>query len=431
LPSSNNRPQRLLIIGLDGVPFSMIKGFAESGIMPSTGALLAGGFFKQMRSSAPEVSSVAWSSIITGTNPGRHGIFGFTDLADNSYRLKFPNFNDLREEPFWESACGKSVIINVPSTYPVKRMNGVHISGFVSIDINKSVYPPSIIPQLEKLDYRLDVDSEKAHKDLDLFLEDLDKTLTARIKAAEFLWDYTDWQCFMLTFTGTDRLMHFLYDAYQDRSHRYHQDFVNHFRRIDEAIGEIVSKTGGNDLIIMLSDHGFERLEKNVYVNKLLAEAGFLNFKSGTAPALENIDPGARAFALDPARIYLNRKGIYPQGGLGPDEVESCLSDLESFFSTLQLNGRRLIKHIYRRDQIYSGPYLERGPDLVLIAERGFNLRGSMNFQRQNGNSPFTGKHTYDDAFIFVSDGQAAAGLPQEPSVTDAGRLIRSLVADD
>ena len=154
---------KTIIIGLDGVPYDMIKGFAETGIMPNAAELINQGVFKKMQSSIPEVSSVAWSSIITGENPGQHGIFGFMDLFDGSYKIRFPNFSDLKAPPFWDQQPGQSVIINVPSTYPVREMNGVHISGFVSVDFEKSVYPKSLVPRLKDIDYSLDDDSQKAH----------------------------------------------------------------------------------------------------------------------------------------------------------------------------------------------------------------------------------------------------------------------------
>ena len=53
-------------------------------------------------SSIPEISSVAWSSAITGVNPGKHGIFGFTDLAKGSYITTFPNYLALKAPAFWE-----------------------------------------------------------------------------------------------------------------------------------------------------------------------------------------------------------------------------------------------------------------------------------------------------------------------------------------
>ena len=83
---------KTIIIGLDGVPFSMIEGFAQTGVMPNTKKLIDAGVFRKMLSSIPEVSSVAWSSMITGKDPGGHGIFGFMDLMEHTYRMTFPNF---------------------------------------------------------------------------------------------------------------------------------------------------------------------------------------------------------------------------------------------------------------------------------------------------------------------------------------------------
>jgi len=407
-----------VIIGLDGVPFDMLRDFAENGVMPNTGELISQGIFKKMQSSIPEVSSVAWSSIITGKNPGEHGIFGFMDLFPNSYKMRFPNYNDLKSRPFWEQWEGKSVIINVPSTYPVRKMNGVHISGFVSIDIGKSVYPSSLIPKLKELDYRLDVDSEKAHKSMELFLSDLDKTLDARIESYRCLWDSQDWKIFMLVFTGTDRLMHFLWDAYDDKEHKYHGLFLDHFRKIDEVIGEINSKLGKNDLLFLLSDHGFERLDKDVYINYILRENGFLLFRDGQDISFKNISYGTKAFALDPARVYLNLKDKYPCGTVKQNERDDVLAELEELFDSLKVDGRKAIKNIYRKEHIYSGLWLENAPDLILVATNGFNLKAKVNSQTLADKGVFTGKHTQDTAFLVAKSMDKEITVPDHPSVS-------------
>ena len=417
---------RTIIVGLDGVPFDMLKTLAQSGVMPNTAQLIDRGFFTPMRSSIPEISSVAWSSIVTGTNPAEHGIFGFVDMVPGSYKLSFPNFKDLQAKPFWESCPGQSVIINVPSTYPVRQMNGVHISGFVSIDINKSVHPPSLLGELQKLDYRLDVDSQKAHTDIDAFLEDLDKSLQARIEAYRYLWDTYDFQAFMLVFTGTDRLLHFLYSAYDDPNHAHHDFFLDHFRTIDRAIGEIAGKLTEDDSLIMLSDHGFERLEADIYVNALLAREGYLSFRPNRDPAPAAMDSATRAFALDPARIYLNRKGKYPAGGLADEDAEACLRDLEDLFSSWEIQGRKVVRDIHRKEDVYAGPHLDRASDLILIAEKGFNLKGSMASKDVVSEGPFTGKHSYPDAFLLVGDAEKLGDFPDQPTVTDAGKFIKS-----
>lgn len=415
---------KTVVIGTDGVPFEMIEDFARTGVMPNTARLIADGTFKQMHSSIPEVSSVAWSSMITGANPAEHGIFGFMELHPNSYRMRFPNYSDLKAPTFWEKCEGKSIIINMPATYPVRPMNGVLISGFVSIDINKSVYPADLVGILQDFDYRLDVDAQKAHQSMDLFLQDVEATLQGRIKAYRYLWDYCDWNTFMLVFTGTDRLLHFLWNAYEDAQHRHHKAFVDHFRKIDEVVGEIAGNLNDDDLLIMHSDHGFERLDHEVFVNYLLAQNAFLQFKQDTDPAFENICPGTKAFALDPSRIYLNLRGKYPCGSVDPADAETILEQIEDLFTELEIEGRKVIRDVYRKEDIYTGPYIESAPDLILVAERGFNLKGKIGSDSLYSKGIFTGKHTQDTAFLLLKGPYDPAKLPQVPKVSDISRLI-------
>ncbi|MDD5454422.1 MAG: alkaline phosphatase family protein, partial [Candidatus Ratteibacteria bacterium] len=356
------RNGRLIIIGLDGVPYGLISGLAKENIMPNMGGIIRDGVFRQMSSSIPEVSSVAWSSIITGKNPAEHGIFGFTDFPHGTYRLSFSNFKDLKAPVFWNDPPKPSVIINVPSTYPALPLNGVLISGFVAPDLEKGVYPSSFVPYLKENDYRIDVDSGKAHKSFDLFLNDLDKTLDSRKKIYEYLWKKEKWQIFMLVFTGTDRLMHFLWEAYEDKSHKYHTHFTEHFKKIDGIIGEIVKKCGDNDSIIFLSDHGFEKLEKDVNINFLLKKEGFLKFTPGEKENFSSIDYQTKAFALDPARIYINLKDKYPRGKVEQKEKDKIIEDLKVLFASLEYNGKKVIKKLFRKEEIYSGPLLEHAP---------------------------------------------------------------------
>ena len=418
--------RRVIIIGLDGVPFGMIKDFADNGVMPNTARLIEDGIFKQSCSTIPEISSVAWSSMITGKNPAQHGIFGFTDLHDGTYDLKFPNYRDLKAKPFWEEWPGKSVIINVPATYPVRPMDGAHISGFVSVDINKSVYPQELIAQLERMDYRLDVDSRLAHSSMDSFMADLDKTLDARIRSYRYLWDNTQWQTFMLVFTGTDRLMHFLFEAYEDKIHKYHNCFVDHFRKIDTAIGEIAQQASDNDLIVMLSDHGFEKLDKDVYIAHFLKEKGFMKFKGPDETDLKFLSSETKAFVMDPARIYLNYQGKYPAGSVSPQQASGILDELTQAFSALCIDGKKVIRDIYRKEEIFQGVYMEQAPDLVLVANEGFNLKAALRCPGLAANGIFTGKHTQDSAFVLFNGMQKPELVPAVPCVSDIRGIIEA-----
>jgi predicted AlkP superfamily phosphohydrolase/phosphomutase len=228
----------------------------------------------------------------------------------------------------------------------------------------------------------------------------------------------------MLVFTGTDRLMHFLWEAYEDPGHKYHNCFLEHFRKIDAIIGEISKKLTSDDLLIILSDHGFERLDKDVYINYFLQQEEFLKFQAGQKPNVQNLDSSSKAFALDPARIYINTKGKYPGGSVNPADKEKVIKSLEDIFSSWEIEGKSPIKRIYRKQEVYSGPFLDAAPDLILMANQNFNLKSSLNTSSVASKGIFTGKHTFSDAFILVNDQNLAKTLPENPDVSCLKRLL-------
>ncbi|MFC1808238.1 alkaline phosphatase family protein [Candidatus Omnitrophota bacterium] len=423
------RKKRTIIIGLDGAPFRLIEDFSKNGVMPNIGKIIESGTFKQMTSSIPEVSSVAWSSIITGTNPGEHGVFGFTDLAKNTYRLSFTNFNSLKRKAFWEENNQKRhIVINVPSTYPARELNGILVSGFVAPNAKKAVYPDSFLSFLNEIDYRFDVDSSKAHESMKLFMKDLNKTNEARISLYRHLW-HQDWDTFMLVFTGSDRLMHFLWDAYGNPAHEFYRDFLGYFNRVDEIIGEIANELKEEDNLIIISDHGFESLEYDVYLNAILKISGLFKLQDEKRLSLSNIDTETRLFALDPSRIYVHTKERYPRARVNNEDKKYILKDIESLFKSLEFSGRKVIKDVFRKEEIYKGPYMDDAPDIVLVGEKGFNLKASLGSKEIFSRSVFAGKHTQHDAFILLNR-PFQNEIPDNVNVSDVINVLNRLKKD-
>jgi predicted AlkP superfamily phosphohydrolase/phosphomutase len=417
---------RTIIIGLDGMPYRLIRDLAGSGTMPNTQALIEQGVFRPMASSIPEISSVAWSSIITGTNPARHGIYGFTDLAAGTYRTVYPNFASLQSPPFWaRAAFGRCVILNVPSTYPARALNGVLVAGFVALNLEKATFPPALVPDLKKLDYRIDVDFGRASQSVPYFLNDLDKTLQARIATYRHLWSHEAWDTFMLVFTGTDRLAHFLWDAYEGEAHEHHAAFLGHLEQVDAVIGEIADRLGSHDRLVMVSDHGFERLDKEVYVNYELRQRGLLAFQQGAPARLTNLSEQTVAFALDPGRIYLHMQDKYPRGSVSPQDRAHVLQDVEALYRSLEVDGKPAIKRVYRKEAIYAGPLLDRAPDLVLLANEGLNLRATIDPHQLWDTGIRTGKHS-PDAFLLAAGDIDPAAIPSVPTVEDVMRILEN-----
>ena len=419
---------RVVIIGLDGVPYELLIWLMAEDIMPNVRSTLGDSVLRHMESTIPAISSVAWSSIITGVNPGEHGIFGFTDFDFYGRELRFPDYTWLHREPFWADVPG-SIVINVPSTYPVRPIDGIHISGFVSVDFDKSVHPPSMARLLRDLGYRLDVNSSLAHVSMAAFLEDLDATLLARTKVALDLWTH-DWSLFMLVFTGTDRLLHFLWDACSDEEHQFRSEFIEHFRKIDDFIGRILRDVTPKDTLLLLSDHGFEGLESEVYVNYILQSAGYLCFDSDVMRDKLNAAHDAEkhltmvaatdsttAFALDPGRIYIPRS-------LEPSRRRDILDELKELFKSLTFveDQRPVIKNVYEAKDIYTGLCTIDGPDLVLEPMPGFDLKAILNADSTFGKRLFTGKHTRENAFLLACSPDAA--IPVSPTVFDIAGIV-------
>jgi len=413
---------RVCVIGLDGVPHDLLARLAADGVMPATARILRAGHLARMTVSLPEISAVSWSSFMTGANPGVHGIFGFTDLKPGSYDLRFPSFLDLAAPTLWDrlGADGKRcVVVNQPATYPARQINGVLISGFVAIDLRRAVYPASRVAELERMGYRIDVDVTKP----EALFEDLHATLTARERAVEHLWAGEDWDYFQVVLTGTDRLHHLRWDAGADQAHPQHQAFLDYYRAVDGFVGRVRDRfeklTGGHHGLYLLSDHGFDGITQEVYLNAWLHDRRYLDYEKEAPESVADISDETMAFALDPGRIYVNLRGRFPRGAVGPAEAPGLKAELAAELQKLQYDGQPVIRQVFDAAELYHGPLAEKGPDLVLLSHRGFDLKGSVKRTDVFGRSAFQGMHTWDDAF-FWSSGPVKDNL----DITDLAEIV-------
>ncbi len=402
------KTKKVCVIGLDGVPYSLVIELAKKGIMETMAKLLDSGHLHRMKASLPEISAVSWTNFMTGSNPGAHGIFGFTDLKKESYDLHFPNFLDLKKETFWDRLADikkRCIIINQPSTYPARRINGILVSGFVAIDLAKAVYPLSYKTALESMGYQIDIDTYKSRENYEFMWQELSRTLEGRLKAFESFWK-EDWDYFEFVITGTDRLQHFLWNAYVDDQHPYHQNFLDYFREIDRVINKIISsfrKYGqGDESLFFLSDHGFTGIEQEVYLNAWLEKEGYLRFKTSPPKDLNEISSSSLAFAMDPNRIYLNTKGKFPLGCVDESEMGALKREISHKLGKLEFDDKKVVRNVFDAHEVYSGPFLEKGPDLIVLSEYGFDMKGSVKKKIIFGRTNLQGMHTWDDAFFWA-----------------------------
>lgn len=419
--------QRVCVLGIDGVPYSLLQRFIKDGVMPNLAGLSNKGTLSAMTASIPEVSSTSWTTFMTGVNPGRHGIYGFMELQHGGYGWRFPNAQDIKSETLWDIA-GKngrrSIVINVPSTYPAKEVNGILTAGFVALDMKKATHPESAFQYLKSIGYRMDVDTKKAQESSEALAKDIEETFETRKKALLHFLDKEEWDLFIGVITETDRLHHYLWVALNDTAHPLHRFFIDFYGKLDDFIGVLHERLGDGIPFIILSDHGFTAIRKEIYLNVWLKEQGYLRFSTEPPASLEDMASDSRVFALDPARFYIHLKGKYPRGSVDQDDYDAMRQELRKDLLSLSHNGDKIIKQVMFKEDLYSGPAVDAAPDLVVLSHEGFDLKGAINRPHLAGNSFLTGGHTKENAVFFINrkiDGR-------DINIVDVGPTIMSLL---
>jgi len=407
---SHQKRRKTVVIGLDGVPYSLIKKLAQQGTCPNLSGLLQTGSLFEIKSAHPAVSSVAWTTFITGKNPAKHGIFGFSEKIPNTYDVFFPNYRHIMAKPIWEileNYNKRSVVINVPSTYPASALNGILIAGFVAIDLERAVFPKSFVPLLKKMGYKIDVETQLIYKSREKLFEDLFLTLEKRKQAMLHFIKNEIWDIFIGVFTETDRLQHVFWESIEENDAAYSHLCREYYKILDGAVGKIVECLDNDTAFLLLSDHGFCKLKQEVYINTWFMDAGFLHFNTSPPKSLYTIGEGSKVYCMDPGRIYINLKGRERDGNVGTGtEYEKLRNRLISGLTELKapLLNTNTINTIHRREDIYHGKYFDMAPDLIIEPKHGFDPKGGVNKKEIFCNSIFSGMHTYDDAFVYVNN---------------------------
>jgi predicted AlkP superfamily phosphohydrolase/phosphomutase len=432
LDRRRGRRARVAVLGLDGVGAPLVAALADAGVMPRMAALRRHGSFGRMTSTLPTVSNVSWTTLATGVNPGRHGIFGFTDVRPDSYALYFPNAGHVRAPALWEVLGGHgktSVVLNVPGTYPARDIAGVLVAGFVAVDLARAVRPASALPVLREHGWVIDVDYADADRRPDAFFEECHAALAARRRVFEhFL--ATDWDCFIGVVTETDRLHHYFWHVWADPRHRLHQRFLDFYAAVDTVLGACLDRIGDETPVFVLADHGHTAIEAECHVNAWLRAEGLLRFTTPTPRALADLDPSTRVFALDPGRLYVNRKGRFAGGTVPASDADALLARVTEGLSALEYRGtdgaaRRAVRAVHRGEDVYAGPETAHAPDAVVEGAPGFDPKATLGRTELFGRSALTGMHTYDDALFAVNrPGFPAGGI----AITDVAPTLLALL---
>jgi predicted AlkP superfamily phosphohydrolase/phosphomutase len=426
------RKKRVVVIGLDGVPYTYIQQLFQAGELPNFRAIADEGALVQMDTTIPNVSSVAWSSFMTGQNPGKHNIYGFVDRQPGSFKTFIPTSRNMRTPALWEilSAAGKRVFaMNVPVTYPSRTVNGIVVGCFLSPNVEKAAPNAEVAQALKRLNYCVDADPWRARENKDSFLPHLDEVFERRIEAMRYFWRQEPWDFFMTHIMETDRLHHFFWEEMEQRHAKYRPAFIDFYKRVDHVLGEVRSWLDENTTLVILSDHGFCSIKQEVYVNSWLHEAGYLDYARPQPEGFKDMAGSSAAYSLDPGRIYLNVRGREPEGRVAPGaEYERVRREIAEAIVKMAdpATGEPMVERVYTREELYHGPCAEVAPDLVLEMRAGYDPKGPFGKERLTfkGNA-LVGMHTTPDALLYV---QGLSKIGRRPYITDVAPTILDLL---
>ena len=301
--------KKVLVAGLDGATFDLIIPWVNEGKLPTFARIMEEGAYGELESTIHPMSSVAWSSFMTGMNPGKHGIFDVAEQLSKSYEIRFTSGASRFGKTIWKmlSDAGKTVgIINVPMTYPPEEVNGYLISGMDSPGIDSNfIYPKALWDEIrEKVgEYCIEHGNPMGNKSLDEFAVDVCHALERRYAVFNYLQQSRPTDLLVTVFVAPDRVHHFFWKYMEEErrseekvgASKYHNVILHIYQRLDAIIGELIESLDNNTVLILMSDHGAGPIRKLVNLNAWLNTQGLLRLKdksNGGIPLLGRLREG-------------------------------------------------------------------------------------------------------------------------------------------
>lgn len=420
--------RKVLIIGLDGATWDLLKPWAQKGILPTLKNLMEKGVYGNLESTVPPLTVPAWISFATGTNPGKHGCHYFAMPKGSLGELRPITSRAIHGETFYEvleENKKKCILINLPGSYP-PRIKGIVITSLLTQGDN-FIFPPNLIDKIPELrDYRIIPDfSWQVEGKIDEFVNDVRKLERNRFECARKLFE-KDWDFFFLLFSGTDFIQHQIYDKLIYGQMNEDSPAVGLYRDIDKYIGWFADNAPDDTDIFLVSDHGFKAYQKCLHINEWLRREGYFEKELRTKPRIAPqmaMEAQQRAMAdrrdirlpnfllkywrvlnwLRPVykmlktklklkvrsdvfqpkmgesaayspylwAIYVNDKRRFTDGKVDIGQYEKFRSELVSGLKHLKdpQTGQTIVTGIWKKEDIYNGSHLDMAPDIVLTSE--------------------------------------------------------------
>lgn len=444
--SEEKMRRKVLVIGLDGASWELLSPWIKREEMPNLRRLIENGFSGDLRSSTPALTFPAWKCYSTGKQPGKLGVYSSAAIDFERRKIEPNNSTSFHAKEIWDylSEEGLKVcIINMPTTYPPKKVNGFLVSGPFSIE-REYTFPENLKKELEdKYDYKIipEYYMTRDKKDLD----DAKKVISSRFRFARDVIVEKQIDFMHITIFFTDTIQHFLWDSIEVK---------DIWKFIDEEIGILISELDKTWDIIVMSDHGFTKMKGRLYLNTWLERRGYLKLQSKfdigdlltildkigiRFDMIYHISKKLKVFSvlkrvlpeekqrkllrMIPGKMWgrklegmerkidWNRSKVIPLAPLiyfnsnedGSPEIDMLIKKLKEVKNPE--TGEEIIESVYYREDIYWGEYVEKAPNLIIVPNQGYEISDIL---KRNVEFSFEGnewKGTHTQTGIFIAYG--------------------------
>lgn len=387
---------KLVIVGLDAADYRLTQDFIESGDLPRLSSIKAENCFSCLKSVVPPHTAPGWTSITTGVNPGKHGIYYFYNFATSPPTItNATNSSTPRIWDYVESFQQNSVVVNVPVTYPVHKISGAIVSGIPPWYVDeKSVYPSDLYKRLKSESYEIDTPMTKSiAKHPDTLVNKLVATEEKRVNTFLDMLKENEWSFGMIVITALDRLQHKLLGKGEKEMSAVRRCY----HEMDALVGKIIDSLGSGVNILVVSDHGFNPRPLAFYPNVWLYEQGLLTRKSSiryrVSRTLHGIFDGhflwlpermtrrfqgggsATVYKIDAVDLVKSRAYVPGTDGIIVVKSKEDQKLITSGLSKLKDDSGKEICSVYTRDQVFKGDRLDSAPDLLIVPRDDVNIR--------------------------------------------------------
>ena len=455
LPLRRPTRPRVAVIGLDcAEPTLLFDRFAAD--LPTFARLRERGRWGRLESVIPPITVPAWSCMFSGQDPGALGIYGFRNRADHSYgRLVTANGDAVEVPRLWDllsQAGRRSIVLNVPGTYPPRALNGELVACFLTPGPEAEyTYPPALKAELSARfgAYPFDVKDFRTD-DKARLLREITAMTRAHFEAARWLARARDWDLFAMVEIGLDR-MHHAFWRFMDPQHKDHPpghalaDAIrDYYRLLDRELAALLPVLGEDTCVLVASDHGARRMDGGIAINEWLLQAGYLVLEGGypasvCRPDALRIDwSRTRAWGEGgyTGRVFLNIRGREPQGIVPAEDAPALLATLSEQIEALgDEDGRPIGTRCFQPTQLY--PRVEGiPPDLMIhFGDLAWRSIGSVGWGRvhvrENDTGPDDANHAQHGLYILADPARPGSGAREDAHLLQiAPTLLRALGMD-